>query len=191
MSTRLVTLEGTVQLTSLTPESVIREAILWNLQSNAGVGVAELAIEQGWFSTLSTVTITVAALSSQSQSSVQQIVTQAFRNISAANPDTMWNVGSFVITNWPAAQPEEGIGGGYDDGGLIDIGNFDGGTVYGGSTPGTTATGGNNTTPTTGTPAGAKTSFEKTMDELTAWLKAHQTEAMLGGLILVVLITRK
>lgn len=77
-------------------------------------------------------------------------------------------------------------------GGLIDIGNIDGGTVYGGGTQGTGGTqnqnngGGNNQTPQT-----TVNSFEKQMNDLSKWLKDHQTEAMMGGLILVVLLMRK
>ncbi|MEG7603088.1 hypothetical protein, partial [Listeria monocytogenes] len=72
------------------------------------------------------------------------------------------------------------------DGSLINIGNFDAGTVYG-SGPNATNnnTGGNNSQPQ------AASSFEKTMNDLTKWLKEHETEAMIGGLMLVVLLMRR
>lgn len=181
MSTRAVTLEGTVQITSLTPESVIRDSVLYWLVNNAGIGVRYLTIEQSWFSTLSTVTITVDALASQSQADVMSIVTAAFRNIAAANPDMMWNVGTFQITDWPSAGAQEGLGGGNsnNDGGLFDIGNFDGGTVYANDPTNT-----NNANPIIGGAATAQ-------DDIYTWLKSHQIELILGGLALVLLLKRR
>jgi len=79
---------------------------------------------------------------------------------------------------------------GNSGGGVINIGNFDGGTVYGGSTPTTGSSGGGNGG-TNSAPQNTPSSFEKQMNEIAKWLKDHQTEAMLGGLILVVLLMRK
>lgn len=195
MSTRAVTLEGTMQITALTPESVVYDSVVYLLINTQGLEITSLTIDQSWTSTLSTVRITVNALASQSRADVQNVVTQAFRNIANANPDMIWNVGGFVVTNWPSAQAQDGggyagtIGGGLGGtvgGGMIDIGNFDGGTVYGGSTPGTTATGGT----TTPRPGGG-TPFEQQLNDISTWLKAHQTEAMLAAVLLVVLITKR
>lgn len=66
---------------------------------------------------------------------------------------------------------------------MINIGNFDGGTVYGGSQNNQ----GNNNVNT----GGGNNNKPSTFEEITAWLKAHETEAMFGGLILAVLLLRR
>jgi len=67
---------------------------------------------------------------------------------------------------------------------MINIGNFDGGTVYGGSQN-------NQGSSNVNTGGGNNNNKPSTFDEITAWLKAHETEAMFGGFILAVLLLRR